>query len=129
MLLAVAPSGISEETIAVLGHALALAQAIEKHQAFGLRERELAASNVQSAGKKLVSPVPDLLHTPGEREGLIKLLILAKDMATLAARDARLAHLPSSNLVESELADLRRRAEYPAPGRPRADSKRWKEAS
>jgi hypothetical protein len=111
MLCSIAPSGISGAALLVLQEALDLILAINRQR----RERDPAEdSNLDhvgllSAAVKLVSQDPEVLEDAFEREGLLKLLTLAEDVARHDARNQP-PSLADPDRPDIELGDLRRRA-------------------
>lgn len=111
MLALIAPSGISDAALGFLRAALDLTLAIKRR---GEVPGPAGASDPAYAGLlevagKLFSPAQETLERPSEREGLLRLLTLAEDMACHEARDRH----PSFTVLdrpEIELGDLRRRA-------------------
>jgi hypothetical protein len=138
MLPSIAPLGVSETALDVLRQALDLALAI-KRQARARDSAEPADPvhlGLLSAARKLASPDLEELEKASEREGLLKLLTLAEDMARedTRVRGVRLAGLDRPDI---EIADLRRRARNAVPVDVEQDplkttshqSAAWKEAS
>jgi hypothetical protein len=111
MILMIAPSGISEPALLVLRQAHDLASAIARRHAERHPDAapEPAASGVLAVAAKLLSPHPEALVGVEERDGLLRLLALALDVARQEARD-RHPSFDTGVSPDLELGDLRRRA-------------------
>jgi hypothetical protein len=110
MLIQIAPSGISEAALDVLRETLDLTLAIIRRGGdpgpAGANDR--GYGGLLAAADKLLSPVPAVLERPSEREGLLKLLTLAEDVARHQARDRHPADT-APDRPDLELRDLHRR--------------------
>lgn len=111
MLTLIAPSGISDAALGVLREALDLTLAINRRggDPGPAGAPDPAYAGLLTAAAKLFSPVPEALEGPSERDGLLKLLTLAEDMARHDVRD-RHPSFAVPDRPDIELGDLRRRA-------------------
>lgn len=111
MLTLIAPSGISDVALGVLRQAIDLILAIRRRggDPGPAETSDPSYAGLLAVAGKLFSPIPEALEKPSEREGLLRLLTLAKDMARHGARD-RHASYDVQDRPEVELGDLQRRA-------------------
>lgn len=111
MLTLIAPSGISDVALGVLRQALDLILAIRRRggDPGPAETSDPGYAGLLAVAGKLFSPIPEALERPSEREGLLRLLTLAEDMARQDTRD-RHPSFAVQDRPEAELGDLRRRA-------------------